>query len=448
MAFARSTVESRPASPPRWSDFPAIDDLLAWSGRGVSTGRTWVVSPSKAALRTRWCRLLEASGDDRRRLFVEGRRLRTIDAAVEEGLPGYPASGRTLADETRSAPAPIRYARRSFDRQWLIPDRRLIDRPNTALWGLRTAPGQLFLTSSGAPLVAGGPALTATSLLPQFNHYNGQRGRVWPLWLDAEARDANTVEGLLPVLGETLGTEVSGVDLFAYLTALCAHPEYTRRFAPELASGVLRLPLTADARVFARGVALGHRVLRLHTLGDHRADEHGRDRSLEPLQCEGNAAPRLEVPIPQLAASRPEDAYYVPSTECLEVGEGVIAGVEPEVFGYEVGGMAVVDQWLAQRMPTDSRRRQSRLDLVTAPRWEAGWTTELLQVLHAITGLRALELEQGDLLDEVLDGPLVSMSDLEDAGVVPSMPPAQRRHGSSGGGAGTYSQAEVPALAE
>ena len=42
MAFARSTVESRPASPPRWSDFPAIDDLLAWSGGGSRPGgRGW-----------------------------------------------------------------------------------------------------------------------------------------------------------------------------------------------------------------------------------------------------------------------------------------------------------------------------------------------------------------------------------------------------------------------
>ena len=271
---------------------------------------------------------------------------------------------------------------------------------------------------------------------------------MWPLWLDAEARDANTVEGLLSVLGETLGTEVSGVDLFAYLTALCAHPEYTRRFAPELASGVLRLrsPLTQGSSPAVWHSGIGScgstpwvTIALTSTAGTARWSR---------CSVRATPLPRLEVPIPQLAASRPEDAYYVPSTECLEVGEGVIAGVEPEVFGYEVGGMAVVDQWLAQRMPTDSRRRQSRLDLVTAPRWEAGWTTELLQVLHAITGLRALELEQGDLLDEVLDGPLVSMSDLEDAGVVPSMPPAQRRHGSSGGGAGTYSQAEVPTLAE
>ena len=157
----RSRVTSLPrrarAHPPRWADMPALDDLLAWSGRGVSPGRTWVVSPSAASLRARWAQLIGAPAAAKRRLLFEGRGTRTVDAVIDDGLPGYPARPTPIGIETRSTAMPIRYARRSFDRQWLIPDRRVIDRPNVALWSLRHAPGQMFLTTAVGPMPPGGP---------------------------------------------------------------------------------------------------------------------------------------------------------------------------------------------------------------------------------------------------------------------------------------------------
>ena len=255
------------------------------------------------------------------------------------------------------------------------------------------------------------------------------------------------VDGLLPFLSTMLGVEVDAIDLFAYLTAAVAHPAFTNRFAPEMETSVLRVPLTADGAVFTRGVVLGHRVLWLQTLGGHHALEHGHTRSLEPLQGEGDAYPHLDAPIPHVASLRPETVSYDASTRLLHVGNGVVANVEPQVWSYEVGGVRVVEQWLAQRVPAPSRRRQSPLDLIVPAGWEAGWTTELLQLLHAITRLRTLEPAQRGLLDEVLDGPLISVADLAaaDLSLLPS-PEAGSEAGEKGNGESTI--AEVPALAE
>ena len=115
-----------------------------------------------------------------------------------------------------------------------------------------------------------GPALVTTATLPQFNHFNGERSRVWPLWLDRDGAEANLADDILPVLEYETGVAVSAPDLIAYVTAVVAHPGYGARFTRELSSGVVRVPVTTDGEVLVRGTALGHEVLRLQTLGEHR----------------------------------------------------------------------------------------------------------------------------------------------------------------------------------
>jgi hypothetical protein len=398
------TEEQRP--PVRWSDLPGLGELLAWTTRGVAPGRTWVVSPSPADLRARWSRLVAAPLDEKRTLFVADER-RDLDAMFDGGLPGQPPARRSLAAERRSAPAPIRYGRRSFDRQWLLPDIRVIDRPNIPLWSVREVPGQVFLSTCPSADLLGGPALVASAVLPQFNHFNGQRGQVWPLWLDRAGTEPNVAEGLLPLLEDEAGRPVGPAELFAYIAALVAHPGYTERFARELRSGVIRVPVTTDAEVLSRAVDVGHEVLRLHTLGEHRAGGR-RGRSSALLATDTPIRPRLEAPLTHLAGGRPDTAVYDADDWTITIGDGVVADVSPEVWSYEVGLMPVVVQWLEQRLAPEDRRRQSALDLMTTDAWEVSWTAELLQVLSALTALRGLEEEQDALLGEVLDGPLLS----------------------------------------
>jgi hypothetical protein len=50
-----------PAGGMRWLSYPALDDLLRYSGSGVMPGRTWVVAPDAETLRRRWERLTTAA---------------------------------------------------------------------------------------------------------------------------------------------------------------------------------------------------------------------------------------------------------------------------------------------------------------------------------------------------------------------------------------------------
>ena len=405
----RSAVRARPS---RAADLPSLDDLLVWSTRGVATGRTWVVSPSATDLRARWDRLVAAPLEERAELFVVDER-RDLDTVVEDALPGQAPARRPLAAERRGAPMPMRYARRSFDRQWLLPDLRVVDRPNVPLWSLRDTPGQLFLTAAATGVPPGGPALVSTVALPQFNHFNGQRSRVWPLWLDRDGTEANVADDVRPLLEDETGVAVAAPDLIAYVTAVVAHPGYGARFARELSSGVVRVPVTTDAEVLVRGTALGHEVLRLQTLGEHRPPAL-RHRAPGPLlPADAPIRPRLEAPLSHLPGYRPDTAIYDPSDGTLTIGDGVVTDITLDVWDYEVGGMPVIEQWLAQRLTPGARRRQSRLDLITVDAWEAGWTAELLLVLSALTGLRSTEAAQQALLDEVLQGPHLARADVD-----------------------------------
>ena len=66
---------------------------------------------------------------------VIGRAARLPDGnRVDEPLPGYPANRTPLSQEQGACQQPMRYGFRSFNRQWIIPDARLITQPNAELW--------------------------------------------------------------------------------------------------------------------------------------------------------------------------------------------------------------------------------------------------------------------------------------------------------------------------
>ena len=257
-----------PRSGSDWESLPALEDILAWSGSGTMPGRTWVISPSASTLRSRWRRLVSAAPDEKPVLLKEHTRDRTINTVLTDNLPGYEPK-RALALETGNSAEPVRYAYQSFDRQWIIPDKRVINQPNPGLWQVRSAPGQVFITVLSRTSPTAGPALTACGLVPDLDHYRGSfGGRVYPLFLDASGTAPNVVPGLLDLLGDKLGEQVSGAQLFAYIAALVAAPAYVAKFGEDLAAPGLRIPLTAEAGLFTEAVALGERILWLHTYGE------------------------------------------------------------------------------------------------------------------------------------------------------------------------------------
>jgi hypothetical protein len=237
------TAPFLPAGAASWTSLPALDELLAWSGSGTMPGRTWVTSPSPVTLRLRWLRLIAAASEEKRILLDEHPTDRTIHTRLSDNLPGYPAPSTSLADEGGGCPAPERYGWRSFDRQWIVPDKRVINRPNPSLWQVRRAPGQVYLTALMAHSPSGGPGATFTALVPDLHHYKGSfGGRTWPLWLDAAGTRPNVVPGLLDRLAAQYGLDVSGPDLFAFVAAVVAHPVTPNASASTSASPACGFP--------------------------------------------------------------------------------------------------------------------------------------------------------------------------------------------------------------
>lgn len=411
-----------PESGVSWRSLPAIEDVFAWSGSGTMPGRTWVIETLPSTLLERWCQLLEVDAEKfpekKSALLSEHPRDRTIKTVLRDDLPGYKGTGRSIAKETSICVDPTRYAYRSFDRQWIIPDKRVINRPNPSLWQVRNAPGQVYLTVVDAVAPSAGPASTACSVVPDLDHYHGRGGRAWPLWLDAAGTRPNVVPGLLEHLSSALDRKVTGPDLFAYFVAVTASPAYVERFRGDLVTPGLRIPLTADVDLFDRALQIGRRVLWLHTFGESFVDPaDGRPATAPRLPAAER--PSLEVGIPDTPDGMPATIEYDPATRTLAVGAGRIARVDPGVWSYEISGMKVVKRWFDRRKKEPEGRRSSPLDDIVPKAWHASWTSELLEILNVLTFLIQLELEQDALLGEITAGPLVSVADLMAAGVLP-----------------------------
>jgi hypothetical protein len=123
-----------PASQGAWATYPKLEDLFVYSGSGVMPGRTWIIAPDAESLEQRWQALIGAPADKKETLFhphLANGKLgdRHSNRIVQGGLPGYKVPARSVAEENGSCIPPVRYGFRSFDRQWIIPDNRVINRP-------------------------------------------------------------------------------------------------------------------------------------------------------------------------------------------------------------------------------------------------------------------------------------------------------------------------------
>jgi hypothetical protein len=174
-----------PAATGAWATYPALSDLFVYNGSGVMPGRTWIIAADPMSLTLRWDRLTEERDPAKKEILFhphEGGD-KTLLKASKGGLTGHEHRAESVNNDPGPAISPTRYALRSFDRQWIVPDARLINRPNPTLWNGHSS-RQVFLTAPEDRSPTDGPAITFTSLLPDLHHYNGRGGRVYPLWTD------------------------------------------------------------------------------------------------------------------------------------------------------------------------------------------------------------------------------------------------------------------------
>lgn len=420
-----------PASQGAWSTYPKLEDLFVYNGSGVMPGRTWIIAPDTESLERRWQKLVRAPADQKEDLFhphLSGDR--HSQRVIRDGLPGYQGTSKPVADERGSCIQPVRYGFRSFDRQWIIPDNRVINRPNPELWQVRSDE-QVYLTAVSRTVPSSGPALTFTALIPDLDHYNGRGGRVFPLWRDRDASVPNLPQHLLTFLTRKYRAEITAEDVVAYIAAIAAHPAFTARFQADLSTPGLRIPFTSDRRAFAKAADLGRTVIWLHTFGERMTDPR-KGRPAQPPRLPTARRPRIPAAgaIPQDPAAMPDSIHYDASKKRLLVGQGYVENVEPEVWLYEVSGKQVLLQWFSyrklnrERPIIGDRRKPSSLGDIQPDCWLAEYTTEIINLLNVLGWLVDLEPAQAALLEKVCAGPIILADELRDAGAleVPSQP--------------------------
>jgi len=262
----------------KWANFAQLHSVFVFAGPGVMPGRTWVLAADRETLQRRWNDLIAAKDPERKEeLFHPQLRKgkvasRHTNKTVEQHLGSVLTRAVSIKNDAGPCSAPIRYSFRSFDRQWLIGDARLLNDPRPKLWKA-WSDKQIFITALEASAPKAGPALTLTNLIPDQDHYKGSfGGRVYPLWADAQATQSNVRADILQALAKALGAAIAPEDVFAYIAAVMAHPAFTARFRADLVRPGLRVPLTADKKLFDEAVALGREVVWLHCYGERFVD--------------------------------------------------------------------------------------------------------------------------------------------------------------------------------
>ncbi|MFZ3353178.1 MAG: type ISP restriction/modification enzyme [Xanthobacteraceae bacterium] len=414
-----------------WALFPALDDFFTRDFLGVMPGRTWVISPDSATLLARWSVLTRETNEGRKDLLFhphlrdEKPGDKHLRKSITNGLSGHEARLFAVINDHGPCIEPIRYGFRSFDRQWIIPDARLINQPSPTLWDIYST-RQVYLTALEKAAPSSGPAITFTGLMPDHDHYKGSfAGRVSPLWLDNAATRSNVKPAILAHLAKVFARPVKAEDVMAYLAAVMAHPAFTARFKTDLVRPGLRVPLTADAKLFAEAVALGSEVIWLHTYGERFVDPAaGRPKGAPRLLKESAPFIPAKGAIPGAPEPLPDAMDYDPATRRLKIGKGYVENVTPEIWAYQVSGKETLWHWFSYRRRDRSRpiigdrRPPSPLDKIQPDHWLPEYTSDLLDLLHVLGRLIALEPRQADLLERICAGKLRKADELREAGAL------------------------------
>ena len=418
-----SDAPFRPLAHPGWHGYPLLGDLFPWQSPGVKANRTWVIAPDPEVLQQRWDDLVSSDQSQRDALLKTTDRL-TPDSAVPP-VPGHPQPSGTLRAEATRHPPIVPYAYRAFDRQYLIMDTRVIDRPRADLWST-AGPRQVFISEPHTNVIDTGPGLTFTATVPDMDCFQGHHGgRVLPLYRDPAGNTPNIAPGLLDQLSRLLARSITAQDLLAYIAAVVAHHGYTRTFKTELAVPGIRVPLSSDTRVWDRAVPLGQQVISLHTSATRYPDPAPYQLAAgQPAPAEG---PQITRTIPYPDGQMPDSVSYDRTSQSLRIGTGEIRPVPEAVWEYRVGGMRVVDKWVGYRLKKPrGRPPSSPLDTYKATSWTRAFNDDLLSLLHVLEQLVQLEAAQGKLLDDLLRGPLVDAGQLHATAVLPVPEPARR----------------------
>ena len=384
-----------------WVDLPKLNELMPWATTGMTSNRSWVIAPHPDVLKSRWEALAEAPPHQVNPLLSPTRD-RSADRVVGP-LPGYAQRGPLIRDRTpMESPAPLAW--RAFDRQWVIPDQRVLDMPRPPLWRV-LGRDQVFVMEHHSEPLRRGPGLLFTALLPASSYVKGSGGgRVLPLFADADGTQANLHPRLLPAWSTEVGVALTPFDWIRYLAGVTGYATFQQRFAEDLLVPGVRLPISTDLALVQRAQTLGDIALWAHTLGARGTLDRVHD-----------FAPDVELPA---VAVRPDDTLptsmrFNEDTRELTIGTGQFAHVHPAVFSYTTSDMNVLRKWFGYRKAKPRGRSSGALTDIVPTHWYDEWTDELVQILRSLTYLVAAEPVHQALLDRITEGPILASSVLE-----------------------------------
>jgi predicted helicase len=395
-----------------WLEFIPLLDLMPFHANGIHQQRTWVNDPSKKVLKERWQKLVNARVVSRHELMKEtsSRKLSSTGIDLELNVQLGPLNQGLNQD-----PASIvRYSFRTLDRQWLLADSRVIDRPSPELWEVRGSK-QLFFTMLNAIPIELGPVISVAGWIPNLNYFKGNSGgKVLPIFRDKTNLQWNLLPGFLDLLNIELAGSIDESTLFSYIAGITAFPAFAARFSDDLREGGVRLPISLQSDLVNEVADLGSTAIELFTYCEktlNRVKVQNTVRLLNgPHILDGKSAIR----------GMPEAAVYESETQTMHLGELAIGGVTEAVWNYQVSGMHVIRKWIGYRKAQPSAKWSSPLNDIVTESWPKAWTEELLDLLHVITQLRSLEERHESLLEKVLAGPVLSNSSLQKAGLLPA----------------------------
>ena len=386
-----------------FATWPKLVDIFPWQHSGAQFKRTWPIGPTVQTLESRWHHLLQST--DRAELFRESR-----DRKITGKYPHLYSDQRrdpAISSLSNNAPQPTiqQYSYRSFDRQWCLADTRLGDFIRPTLW--RTAgTHQVFITSLLATVLGDGPAAVCTADVPDLHCFRGSFGGkdVVPLWRDPDGTKPNVCHAALNQFQSVFGQQITAEDLFAYVYAVLANPSYVSRFKEELQIPGPRLPITKNPVVFSQGAELGRTLIRLHTYGTRfRSPNDG-------FQLSGIAA--ILSPIPSEPESYPTSFKFDSKKQLLEIGDGKVQGVTPEVWKFSISGLEALQSWLKYRMKKGAGKKSSPLDEIRPESWTQQLTDELLELLWVLESTLTIYTDLDTFVDAVLQGETFAASEL------------------------------------
>jgi hypothetical protein len=390
----------RPQGTVAFFDWPQITDLMPWQHSGVQGKRSWPIGLTREVLQNRWRNLLKSA--DRASVF-QGKSTDRMVSGKYKALWGDSESSTPINELDNNAPCPkiYSYGFRSFDRQFIIADTRLLSRPREALWQSQSGM-QIYFSSLLSSSLGMGPALSVSADVPDLHYFRGSFGakEILPLYRDAQAQHPNVHPALPAGLTQVFGRVVGAEDIAAYLYAVLAHPGYTTRFHGELENREVRVPITLDKKLFAEAISIGRRLIYLHSYGDRFTQgqtwPHGRARCTKAIPTE----------------SLPEKFSYDEATQTLNVGDGLFKPVALAVWEFEVSGFKVVQSWLGYRMKIRKGKKSSPLDDIVPTSWPPEFTSELLRLLHLLEETLEIYPQQTALLEQIIQGTLLNADQL------------------------------------